>query len=147
MILAPMPWTEVYLKECLQDEMDLAALHMTWRLQRFSMPADLDKDVDLCLAPRRGRSPNSPGMSRLTFETTPAGPPPHWRRDWVAAGELSTQLGLSIYHDVEDASVSVSAGSRRRNATERYEDHPSKDAATWAAIVRAAIQKLEAGNN
>lgn len=132
---------------CLQDEIALAALYAAWRLQRYAIPADLSEDADLCLAPRRGRSPNSPGMSRLTFSAAPSGSPPHWRRDWLAAGELSTKLGLSIHQDPEDGSVSVSAGSRRRNVTERYEDHPSPDAATWAAITRAAIQKLEAGKD
>jgi hypothetical protein len=146
MIPAPKPWDEAYLKGCLEDEIALAALHSSWSTQRYAFPADLIKDADLCLAPRRGRSPTSPGMARITFDTTPTSPPPHWRRDWIAAGELSTQLGLSTYQDAEDGSVSVGAGNRRRNVTERYEDHPSKDAATWAAIVGAAIQKLEAGN-
>jgi hypothetical protein len=143
MIPAPKPWDEVYLRECAEDEIELARL---LRFGRFAIPAGLTRDTLLVPAPVKSspflRGPDTPRTKLGTI-----GELPRWRRDWVAAGELSTQLGLSIYHDPEDGSVSVSAGNRRRNVTERYEDHPSKDAATWAAIVGAAIQKLEAGNN
>jgi hypothetical protein len=143
MIEPPKPWGEAYLKQCAEDEIALAQL---MRLGRFAAPAGMDKDTLLVRAPVRGggflRGANN--NQRMTPEWT--GELPRWRRDWVAAGELSTKLGLNTYHDTDEGSVSVSAGGRRRNVTERYEDHPSKDAATWAAIVGAAIQKLEAGN-
>ena len=144
MIPAPKPWTDAYLKECAEDEIALAQL---MKLGRFAAPAGMDKGTLLVRVPVRGGgflrgASNNP---RTTLGTV--GELPRWRRDWTAAGELSIQSGLSIYHDVEEGTVSVSAGGRRRNVTERYEDHPSRDAATWAAIVRAAIQKLEAGNN
>jgi hypothetical protein len=147
MIPVPKEWTEQDLQEAFADELALAALHPNWRRQRYVAPTVLTEEADLCIAARRGGTLSSPGASRLAFSTQPTSPPPHWRRDWVAAGQLSTQLGLSTYHDIEEGAVSVSAGDRRRNVTERYEDHPSKDAATWAALTRAAIQKLEAGNN
>jgi hypothetical protein len=49
-------------------------------------------------------------------------------------------MGLSVRIDLEEGTVSVGNGSRRRDVTESYADHPSKDAAIFAAIVRAAIR-------
>lgn len=146
-IQAPKQWDEAYVMQCLKDEIALADLYPDWQAQVYAIPDNIEKDANLCVTPRRSNAPRSPGVSRLTFSTKRSGPPPHWRRDWIAAGELGTKLGLNIYHDQEDGSVSVSAGNKRRNVTERYEDHPSSDAATWAAITRAAIQKLEAGKD
>jgi hypothetical protein len=141
----PKPWPEAYLAEAIADEIELANLHQKYR-RRFVAPALLTQDADLVLAPRRGML-SSPGHSRLAFSAQDPSPPPRWRRNWDAAGRLSTALGLSVRHDQEEGTVSAGAGNRRRDVTERYADHPDVDAATWAAIVRAAIQKLEAGNN
>ena len=69
-----------------------------------------------------------------------ASPLPRWRRGWSAAGPLIGELGLSVRTDDEEGTVSVGTGSRRRDVTESYADHPDKDAAIWAAIVRAAIR-------
>jgi len=144
MIPVPKPWSEQYLRECAEDEIALAQL---MRLGRFSAPAGMTQDTLLVRAPVRsgGFLRGAANNPRTTMGMI--GELPRWRRDWVAAGELSAKLGLSIHQDPEDGSVSVSAGNRRRNVTERYEDHPSNDAATWAAIARAAIQKLEAGKD
>lgn len=139
-IPAPKQWTEAYLKECAEDEINLARL---MRIGSFAAPAVLTRETLLVRVPSKGFLRGA-GSSRTMLGAI--GELPRWRRDWAAAGELSTQLALNTYHDPDDGSVSVSAGNRRRNTTERYEDHPSRDAATWAAIVRAAIQKLEAGN-
>lgn len=142
-IPVPKQWDDAYLRECAEDEIQLAGL---MRFGRFAAPAGMTRETILVPVPAKNSGfLRSPGVSRTTFGTV--GELPRWRRDWTAAGELSIQSGLSIYHDAEEGTVSVSAGGRRRNVTEHYDDHPSRDAATWAAIVRAAIQKLEAGNN
>jgi hypothetical protein len=141
MIPVPKQWDEPYLRECAEDEIELARL---MKLGKFAAPAGFTRDTSLVPVVAKGGffgASNSP-RTRLGA----IGELPRWRRDWNAAGPLSTELGLSVYQDPEDGSVSVSAGGRRRSVTERYEDHPGKDAATMAAIVRAAIQKLEAGN-
>jgi len=138
-------WTQQYLRECVADEIALAQLHPAYR-RRYVAPSVLSMTADLCQPVRTGRM-ISPGASRLTFSATTTAAPPRWRRDWEAAGDLHVELGLTISHDQEDGAVSVGGGGgRRRNVTERYEDHPSKTAATWAAIVGAAIQLLEAQN-
>jgi len=135
-------WAESYLRECIADEIALAALHPKFRA-RFTAPAVLTQFATLIPAPRRGGNLISPGMARLTFSVPPA-TPPCWRRDWSAAGPLCYLLGLTVSHDLEDGTVSAGTGNRRRNVTERYDEHPNKDAATFAAIVRAAIHELEA---
>jgi hypothetical protein len=142
MIPLPKQWDEAYLKQCAEDEIALAQL---MRLGRFAAPAGLTRETVLVPVQARGVH-HLRGADTARTRLGSIGELPRWRRDWIAAGELSTQLGLSTYHDADEGAVSVSAGGRRRNITERYEDHPSKDAATWAAIVGAAIQKLEAGN-
>jgi len=136
-------WTEQYLRECVSDEIALAFLHPKFR-RRYAAPTLLDRMAPIVPAARRGTSLISGGMARLTFSAVQPELPPRWRRDWEAAGDLHIELGLPISHDLEDGTVSVGAGGRRRNVTERYADHPSKAAATWAAIVGAAIQLLEA---
>lgn len=142
-IPVPMQWDERYLRECVEDEINLARL---MRFGKFAAPAGMTRETVLVPVPAKNSGfLRSPGVSRTTLGAV--GELPRWRRDWAAAGELSIHLGLNTYHDLDEGAVSVSAGNRRRNVTERYEDHPSRDAATWAAIVRAAIQKLEAGNN
>jgi hypothetical protein len=141
MIPIPMQWNEAYLKECAEDEIALAQL---MRFGRFAAPAGLARDTVLVPVQARGGH-HLRGADTARTRLGSIGELPRWRRDWVAAGELSTQLGLSTRHDQEDGAVSVGTGNRRRDITERYEDHPSKDAATWAAITRAAVQLLESG--
>ena len=136
-------WTQQYLRECVADEIALAFLHPKFR-RRFVTPTPLTTDASIVPAARRGSAMISAGMARLNFSSVQPESPPRWRRDWEAAGDLSVELGLAVIHDLEDGSVSAGAGGRRRNVTERYEDHPTKAAATWAAIVRAAVQLLEA---
>ena len=137
-------WTEQYLRECVADEITLAFLHPKFR-RRYAAPTLLDRMSPIVPAARRGTSLLNAGVARLTFSAVQPELPPRWRRDWEAAGDLHIELGLAISHDLEDGTVSVGAGGgRRRNVTERYDDHPTKAAATWAAIVRAAIQLLEA---
>jgi hypothetical protein len=137
----PKQWDDAYLKECAEDEIELAHL---MKFGKFAAPAGLARDTVLVPVAAKGGFFGASSSPRTRLGSI--GELPRWRRDWTAAGELSTQAGLSIRHDEEDGTVSVGTGNRRRDVTERYEDHPSKDAATWAAIVRAAIQKLEAGN-
>lgn len=134
-------WTQKYLKECAADEIALAKVHPKWRLS-FTTPSSMTRISDLVPAARRGHSLISPGAARLTLSTRAPALPPHWRRDWNAAGPLGTLLGLGVSHDQDEGTVSVGTGSRRRNVTERYEDHPDPDAATMAAIVRAAVRLL-----
>lgn len=123
-------WEGQYLEEAIAEEAELASVHPKWRAQ--------------VKAPRRSGSLISAGAARLTFSATPPARPPllQWRRDWSAAGPLSTELGLSVRHDTDEGTVSVGVGSGRRNVTESYADHPDVNAATMAAIVRAAIQVL-----
>ena len=130
-------WTQEYMKGAIRDEIALAAVHHKWG-RRFTAPVSPTLETDLCL-PARGYNMQSAGAQRLAFSTQPK-TPPRWRRNWKAAGELSTELGLSVRHDQEEKTVSVGTGNRRRDVTEHYADHPTPDAATWAAIVRAAIQ-------
>ena len=131
-------WTQEYIKGAIRDEIALAAVHPKWG-RRFTAPVSPTLETDLCQPARRGGNLLSAGGQRLAFSTQPKAPP-RWRRNWKAAGELSTELGLSVRHDLEEGTVSAGNGSRRRDITESYADHPTKDAATWAAIVRAAIQ-------
>jgi len=139
----PNEFTQQYLRECVSDEQQLALLHPAWR-RRFTAPSVLTQTADLCQPARRSGGLISAGASRLTFSASTTAAPPRWRRDWEAAGDLSVEMGLTVSHDQEDGTVSAGTGGGRRNVTERYEDHPTKAAATWAAIVRAAVQLLEA---
>ena len=134
-------WDDEYLKEAFADEIALAKLHPKWK-RTFKAPATLTLDAPLAFVQRTTTHPFSGHNSRLTFSTRAPEAPPHWRRSWIAAGPLSTELGLSVRHDQEDGTVSVGVGSGRRNVTETYADHPTADAAAMAAIVRAAIQRL-----
>jgi hypothetical protein len=131
------PWSDDYLRDVFNDEIELARVHRNWFALRFDAPAVMSRSENL--VPRRGRSLVS-NASRLEFSSNRPTTPPHWRRDWAAAGSLATFLSLSIRFDDEEGCVSVGNGSRRRDVTESYADHPDKDAATWAAIVRAAIR-------
>lgn len=134
-------WDNEYLAEAFADEIALAKLHPKWR-RAFKAPAVLALDAPLQLVRVTSTHHTSATSPRLTFSVKEPQVPPHWRRTWSAAGPLSTELGLSVRHDQEEQVVSVGVGSGRRNATEAYADHPSVDAATMAAIVRAAIQRL-----
>jgi len=143
MNMIPKPWSEEYLRECVADEITLAFLHPLFR-RRYTAPAAWAREAPILPAARKGAGLMSAGMSRLTFSGPQPSAPPCWRRSWDAAGPLGYLLGLTVTHDPEEGTVSAGAGNRRRNVTERYQDHPDQDAATFAAIVRAAIQELEA---
>lgn len=130
-------WSEQYLNEAFADEIDLAWAKLR---RRYLPPSPIDPNGDLRPAPRRGSPLMTAGTSRLTFGATDPKAPPHWRRSWSAAGPLIGELGLQVRTDEEEGTVSVGNGSRRRDVTESYADHPNKDAAICAAIVRAAIR-------
>lgn len=130
------PWSDEYLREAFADEIELAWAKL--RL-RYVAPNQIDPNADLVRAPRRGSNLLTAGHDRLAF-TPEARPLPRWRRSWSAAGPLIGELGLSVRTDDEEGTVSVGNGRRRRDVTESYADHPSKDAAICAAIVRAAIR-------
>lgn len=126
----PQPWTQEYLRTAIRDEVGLA------RLLGFTvaMPSVFTAVTELIPTKKRGYQFLAPVSSH--------GALPNWRRSWNAAGPLGTALGLAISHDKEEGTVSAGTGGRR-NVTERYDEHPSEDAATMAAIVRAAIRELE----
>ena len=128
-------WDDEYLEQVFADEIELASVHPDYFRRRYLAPSDLTRVSTLQPAPSKGY-----GFEGRNARTTPAIAPPFWRRSWTAAGELVAKLGLSIQQDHEEGTVSVGNGSRRRNATESFVDHPSNDAAIWAAIVRAAIR-------
>ncbi len=130
------PWSDEYLRQAFADEIELAWAKLR---QRYVEPTHLDALADLVPAPRRGTNLLSAGRDRLAF-TPEAKPLPRWRRSWSAAGPLIGELGLSVRLDDEEGTVSVGNGNRRRDVTESYADHPNKDAAICAAIVRAAIR-------
>ncbi|OIJ41499.1 hypothetical protein LO55_5060 [Massilia timonae] len=134
-------WDDEYLKGAFADEIALAKLHPKWR-RTFKAPTTLTLDAPLVHVQRTSTFGSSATSPRLTFSTVAPQVPPHWRRSWMAAGPLSTELGLSVRHDQDDGTVSVGVGGGRRNVTEAYADHPNADAAAMAAIVRAAIQRL-----
>jgi len=127
----PKPWTDTYLRNAIRDEIGLA------RLMGFTvaMPGVITAVTELIPTQKRGY--------RFLAPTSSHGALPAWRRNWNAAGPLIGELGLRVLPDDEDGSVSAGTGGRR-NVTERYEEHPSRDAAIMAAIVRAAILALEA---
>lgn len=128
-------WDDQYLQDAIGDEITLALVHPKIR-KRASMPRQPSISTDVFPDPPRFGS-----MGARHARTTPAFPLPRWRRDWRAAGQLIGELGLEIRHDVDEGTVSVSpVDARRRSVTERYIDHPSKDAAIWTALTRAAIQ-------
>jgi hypothetical protein len=140
----PKQWDEQYLRECVDDEIALAAVHPKHR-RRVSMPSLITLDTELFPDPPRGNFLMSGGASRQTLST----PLPRWRRDWNAAGPLIGELGLEIRHDPDEGTVSVNVvGGGRRGTTEEYRDHPSRDAAVMAALVRAATKAfIEARDN
>lgn len=132
----PKPWSDDYLRQAFADEIELAWAKLR---VRYVAPNPIDPNADLVRAPRRGTNLLTAGHDRLAF-TQEAKPLPRWRRSWSAAGPLIGELGLSVRPDDEEGTVSVGNGNRRRDVTESYADHPNKDAAICAAIVRAAIR-------
>lgn len=132
-------WEGQYLQEAIEDEIRLAKVHPKWR-RTFKAPAVMTLDAPLQLVQRAFNHFGSAHAPRQTLLANAPQIPPHWRRSWNAAGPLSTELGLSLRHDLEEGTVSVGVGSGRRNVCEAYADHPTPDAAAMAAIVRAAIQ-------
>jgi hypothetical protein len=137
MIAKRKQWDDEYLAQAIADEIELGWAKMR---RRFTAPIAPTMSSDLLPGARRGAPMVSAGASRLTFSAPEPVKPPHWRRDWSAAGPLLAQLGLSVRHDTEEGTVSVGTGNRRRDVTEAYRDHPGADEATVAAIVRAATQ-------
>lgn len=130
------PWSDEYLRQAFEDEIELAWAKLR---HRYVAPSPIDPNADLVRAPRRSTNMLTAGYERLTFAQE-AKPLPRWRRSWSAAGPLIGELGLSVRPDNEEGTVSVGNGNRRRDVIESYADHPSKDAAICAAIVRAAIR-------
>jgi hypothetical protein len=130
-------WSAEYLHEAFKDEIELAWAKLR---RRYVAPNPIEPRDDLRPAPRRGSSLINAGSARLMLGSTEPTAPPHWRRSWAAAGPLIGELGLSVRTCDEEGTVSVGNGSRRRDVTESYADHPNKDAAICAAIVRAAIR-------
>lgn len=128
---SPKPWTQEYLRAAIRDEVGLARLLG----YTVAMPSVFTAVTELIPTKKRGYQFLAPASSQDAL--------PAWRRNWNAAGPLIGQLGLRVLPDDEDGSVSAGTGGRR-NVTERYEEHPSRDAAIMAAIVRAAILALEA---
>jgi hypothetical protein len=128
-------WTQKYLKEAITDEIELAKL---LRYGKVTRPANLTMYSQL-VRPRGARIGH--GTLSSGFGSSEA-PIPQWRRNWSSAGPLIGKLTLKISHDQEEGTVSVGASDRRRSVTEAYADHPSVDAALWAAIVRASIHLL-----
>jgi len=128
-------WTQKYLKEAISDEIELARLLNYGKLVRPPAPT-MYTLLQRAGGPRTARGSLGSGLDAGTSVI------PMWRRNWAAAGSLVSKLFLKISHDTEEGTVSVGASDRRRSVTESYADHPSVDAATWAAISRAAIQVL-----
>jgi hypothetical protein len=126
-------WTEQYLREAIRDEIELASVKLR---HRVVMPRLITIDAMLTPEPPRAGRLISPGAARQTFGATPL---PRWRRSW-AAGQLIGELSLEIRQDPDEGTVQASAVGQRRGVIEAYADHPSKDAAIWAALVRMAIR-------
>jgi len=126
-------WSQQYLEEAIDDEIALADARHGMKVVR---PAFITTITEL-QATRPSRTYFS---SRNHPRTTSSMPLDKWRRSWNATGPLIGMLGLSVHVDDDEGVVSVGSGGRRRNVSEAYADHPGKDEAVVAAIVRAAIQ-------
>ena len=129
-------WDGMYLDDAISDEITLAAIHPKIR-RRVVKPTSPMFTTDLY-----PKAATLPGFSGHAERTTIVMALPQWRRKWAAAGPLLGEFGLSVRQDDEEGTVSVGNGNRRRDVTESYADHPNKDAAICAAIVRAAIRIL-----
>ena len=115
-----------YLKKAIADEREVARLDLN---VRTSMPGGLGLSIDSNVYLMTGHVGSGSGIR--TSEILPK-----WRRHPRAAG------ALAIKHDFEECTVTVGYGPGRRGIVEHFGAHPDHQAATMAAIVRAAIQML-----
>lgn len=116
----------------------------------------IDEEIELLLLDRKiiAHKPSVVWRDSPIYEKRPPQQPvgrwggfapprlPAFRRNTQYAGALAIKHALSIRHDHEECTVTVGYGTGRRGVTEHYGAHPDRDAATMAAIVRAAIQML-----
>jgi len=123
-------WDNEYLTQALKEEAEVARLALRVRVTRPTGGVHLDSNLYLATGP-------SAGSGIRTSEVLPK-----WRRHPRAAGALAITHALNIRHDHEEFAVTVGYGAGRRGVTEHYGAHPDREAATMAAIVRAALQKL-----
>ena len=135
--VAVLAWPQDYLERAIDDEIALAkAMHPGAKIAR---PAIASPVTQLTFEyPRRTH-----GTSTHNARTAPGGYIEQWRRGWQFAGPLIAQFDLRISYDQDEGTVSVGTGGGRRNVTEEIGEHPDKDAATIAAIVRFTTQLLE----
>jgi len=131
-------WPQAYLESAIDDEIALAkAMHPGAKILR---PGLITPVTQLTFDyPRRTH-----GTSTHNARTGSGGYIAPWRRDWRAAGPLIAEFDLRILPDTDEGTVSVGTGGGRRNVTEEIADHPDKDAAIIAAMVRFATQLAEA---
>lgn len=126
-------WDNEYLKCVIAEEREIARLDLS---ARTSAPGGLGLSIDSNVYLMTAGAGSGSGIR--TSEILPK-----WRRDPRAAGALAIKHALNIRHDPEvEYAVTVGYGTGRRGVTEYYGAHPDREAATMAAIVRAAIQKL-----
>jgi hypothetical protein len=123
MMVLPKPWNEAYLRQAIDDEIELA------KASGYSK-------ISVTSAPTR----TSPVLAHSSDPLQPARHLPRWRRDWNDAADLIEEFSLSIRQDDEDGTVSVGVRGRRLDVTEKYADHPDKAGAILAAIVAISIQ-------
>jgi len=121
-----------YLKKAIADEREVARLDLN---VRTSMPGGLGLSIDSNVYLMTGHVGSGSGIR--TSEILPK-----WRRHPRAAGALAIKHALNIKHDFEECTVTVGYGPGRRGIVEHFGAHPDHQAATMAAIVRAAIQML-----
>jgi hypothetical protein len=121
--LVQKPWPDEYLRQAIDDEIELA------RVSGYLK-------IDVPPTPTR----TSPLLAQSNSRLQPARHLPRWRRDWVAAGELIEEFNLSIRQDDEEGTVSVGVRGRRLDVTEKYADHPDKAGAILAAVAGISIQ-------
>jgi len=118
-----------YLTQAIKEEIELAKLDLG---VRGTKPAGVYIDSNVYMA-----GPAGSGSGIRTSEVLPK-----WRRHPRAAGALAIKHALNIKHDFEECAVTVGYGPGRRGIVEHYGAHPDRQAATMAAITRAAIQML-----
>lgn len=121
-----------YLKKAIAEEREIARLDLR---VRTSMPGGLGLSIDSNVYLMTGHIGSGSGIR--TSEILPK-----WRRHPRAAGALAIKHALNIKHDFEECTVTVGYGPGRRGIVEHFGAHPDHQAATMAAIVRAAIQML-----
>jgi len=121
-----------YLKKAIAEEREIARLDLR---VRTSMPGGLGLSIDSNVYLMTGHVGSGSGIR--TSEILPK-----WRRHPRAAGALAIKHALNIKHDFEECTVTVGYGPGRRGIVEHFGAHPDHQAATMAAIVRAAIQML-----